>query len=91
MENEDVVIEETKVLHYFALDGNYGNADGIVLVDTSTWSEDDWSAIEMAGDSDRASVAYALAKSDESQRAEIHQAVEEGDLDAQFDKRLERE
>lgn len=90
MENEDVVIEETKVLHYFALDGNYGNADGIVIVDTSDWSEDDWSAIEMAGDSDRASVAYALAKSDESQREEIRQAVEEDDLDAQFDKRFSK-
>lgn len=88
MENEDVVIEETKVLHYFALDGNYGNADGIVIVDTSDWSEDDWSAIEMAGDSDRASVAYALAKSDEKQREEIRQAIEEDDLDAQFDKRF---
>jgi hypothetical protein len=76
---------------YFAIDGNYGNADGIVIVETSEWSEDDWSAIEMAGDADRASVAYALAKSDEQQRAEIHQAVMEDDLDAQFDKAVERE
>lgn len=76
---------------YFAIDGNYGDADGIVIVETSEWSEDDWSAIEMAGDADRASVAYALAKSDEQQRAEIHQAVMEDDLDAQFDKAVERE
>jgi hypothetical protein len=80
--------EETKVLHYFAVDGNYGSADGIVIVDTSDWSEDDWEAIEMAGDSDRASVAYALAKSDEKQREEFHEAVRENDLDAQFDKRF---
>lgn len=76
---------------YFAIDGNYGNADGIVIVDTSDWSEDDWSAVEMAGDADRASVAYALAKSDEKQREELHQAVMEDDLDAQFDKAVERE
>lgn len=76
---------------YFAIDGNYGNADGIVIVETSDWSEDDWSAIEMAGDADRASVAYALAKSDEQQRAEIYQSVMEDDLDAQFDKAVEKE
>ena len=87
MENEEIL--ETKVLHYFALDGNYGNADGIVLVDTADWSEDDWSAVEMAGDSDRASVAYALAKSDDRQRAELLEAIKENDLDAQFDKRVQ--
>jgi hypothetical protein len=76
---------------YFAIDGNYGNADGIVIVETSDWSEDDWSAVEMAGDADRASVAYALAKSDEQQRAEIYQSVMEDDLDAQFDKAVEKE
>ncbi len=76
---------------YFAIDGNYGNADGIVIVETSDWSEDDWSAIEMAGDADRASVAYALAKHDAEGRAEWHEAVKENDLDAQFDKAVERE
>ncbi len=76
---------------YFAIDGNYGNADGIVIVETSEWSEDDWQAIENAGDADRASVAYALAKSDEMGREEIRQAVEDNDLDAQFDKAVERE
>lgn len=76
---------------YFAIDGNYGDADGIVIADTSDWSEDDWEAIELAGDRDRASVAYALAKSDEQGRKEFHEAVKEDDLDAQFDKRIERE
>ena len=76
---------------YFAIDGNYGDADGIVIVETSEWSEDDWQAIENAGDADRASVAYALAKSDEMGREEIRQAVEDNDLDTQFDKAVERE
>lgn len=50
---------------YFALDGNYGDADGIVIVDTTGWSEEDWTAIDEVGDADRANLAYALAKSDD--------------------------
>lgn len=51
--------------NYFATDGNYGSADGIVIVDTSDWSEEDWTAIDEVGDADRANLAYALAKSDD--------------------------
>jgi hypothetical protein len=62
--------------HYFAIDGNYGDADGIVIVDTSGWTEDDWTAIEEVGDAERANLAYALAKSDDLASArgalEIH-------------------
>lgn len=50
---------------YFALDGNYGDADGIVIVDTTGWSEEDWTAIDEVGDADRANLAYALAKADD--------------------------
>ena len=68
--------EDTKKATYFALDGNYGDADGIVIVDTSGWTEDDWTAIDEVGDSDRANLAYALAKSDDLASArgalEIH-------------------
>ena len=35
-----------KQLHYFAADGNYGSADGLVIVDTSDWDDDDWAIIE---------------------------------------------
>ena len=45
---------------YFALDGNYGEAQGMVVVDTTKWSEDDWTQIEEAGDSERAQVALDL-------------------------------
>lgn len=90
MEDQEQKVKEQEV-HYFAVDGNYGSADGIVIVETSDWSEDDWQAIEDAGDRDRASVAYALAKSDERARAEIRDAVLEDDLDKQFDKRVQEQ
>ncbi len=45
---------------YFALDGNYGEAQGMVVIDTTKWSEDDWTQIDEAGDSDRAQVALDL-------------------------------
>lgn len=77
---------------YFALDGNYGTADGMVVVDTSGWTEEDWQAIDEVGDSDRASLALALAKHDSQEaRRELLDAVLADDLDAQFDKAVERE
>jgi hypothetical protein len=33
------------IKHYFAIDGNYGDADGIVLVDTSLFTDEDWTNI----------------------------------------------
>jgi hypothetical protein len=45
---------------YFAVDGNYGSADGMVVVDTTTWSEEDWTQVEEASDSERAQVALDL-------------------------------
>jgi hypothetical protein len=45
---------------YFALDGNYGEAHGMVVIDTTKWSEDDWTQIEEASDSERAQVALDL-------------------------------
>lgn len=46
---------------YFAMDGNYGDADGIVLVETSTFSEDEWTEIEYASDNERATLAMEIA------------------------------
>lgn len=28
--------------HYFALDGSYGDATEMLIVDTSSWTENDW-------------------------------------------------
>jgi hypothetical protein len=47
---------------YFALDGNYGEAQGMVVIDTTKWSEDDWTQIEEASDSERAQVALDLTR-----------------------------
>ena len=46
---------------YFAMDGNYGDADGIVLVETSTFSESEWTEIENASDNERATLAMEIA------------------------------
>jgi len=46
---------------YFAMDGNYGDAHGTIIIDTSTWSQENWDAIEMASDYDRIVVALEIA------------------------------
>jgi len=49
-------------IHYFAMDGNFGNADGIVLVQTQDWTEADWEEVENASDHERANVAIEVSK-----------------------------
>jgi hypothetical protein len=47
--------------HYFAADGNFGGADGLLTVDTENWTEEDWYEItEEATDSDRLEVAEKI-------------------------------
>jgi hypothetical protein len=50
--------------HYFADDGNYGDANGLVVIDTALFTDGDWTLIEEASDWQRASIArdIALAK-----------------------------
>lgn len=48
-------------LSYFAMDGNYGTAD-CVLLDTSAWSESDWAEVEEAPDHYRMDIAIAISK-----------------------------
>jgi hypothetical protein len=50
--------------HYFADDGNYGDANGLVVIDTALFTDEDWTLIEEASDWQRASIArdIALAK-----------------------------
>lgn len=47
---------------YFGLDGNYGDAVGLVIVDTTKFTADDFDAIDMAADSMRPYVALKIAK-----------------------------
>ena len=46
---------------YFAQDGSYGDARGLIIVDTNSWSQDDWNAIEEVSDIHRASIAPTIA------------------------------
>lgn len=46
---------------YFASDGNYGPANGIVMFNTIPWSLDDWDDIDQASDRERVEVAEKIA------------------------------
>jgi hypothetical protein len=46
---------------YFASDGSFGSADGLEIVDTSDWTQQDWEMIENASDSERAALARHIA------------------------------
>ena len=47
---------------YLALDGNYGVAHGLIVIDTAQWTDDDWDLIDNASDYDRFSVAITIAE-----------------------------
>lgn len=51
-------------LTYFAADGSYGDADGLIILDTRAWGPNDWSLIDNVTDNDRASIAYTIANGD---------------------------
>ena len=50
-------------LSYFAADGNYGDASGLTVIETTHWSEVDWDIMESASDADRPEVAKVIAES----------------------------
>lgn len=53
----------TRSLNYFATDGNYGSADGILVLETTGWSELDWQMIEEVSDEHRPAVARLIVES----------------------------
>lgn len=55
-------------LHYFAKDGSFGSAEGLVIIDTSDWTDDEWADIDFAIDANRPLIALSLssAQSDKS-------------------------
>ena len=61
VKNETQTVERT--VAYFAEDGNYGDADGMVVMETTFWNADDWDIIEQASDADRPVVARLLTES----------------------------
>ncbi len=46
--------------HYFAADGNYGDATDGVIVDTTDFTEEDWEKIENAPDEQRVHIAVRI-------------------------------
>ena len=51
--------------HYFAVDGSYGDADSIIIINTDTtnaWSKAVWTAIEEASDYGRIEVVQHFIK-----------------------------
>ena len=51
---------------YFAKDGNYGYAGGLVIVDTDKWTDEEWAIVEENSDEDRPAVATQLTEMIES-------------------------
>lgn len=49
-------------LSYFAKDGNYGNADGITVIDTTDWSDADFEMLDMVSDEDRPLAARTISE-----------------------------
>lgn len=47
--------------HYFDTNGSYGDAEGLVLVDTTGWTKDHWEFIQNLSDGQRAEIAEDLA------------------------------
>jgi hypothetical protein len=48
-------------VHYFAVDGSFGHADGINLIETDKWIESDWQLIEETPEHMRAAFALDIA------------------------------
>ena len=46
---------------YFSTDGSYGDANGLIIVNTNAWPQDDWDRIEAASDWERPIVALEIA------------------------------
>jgi len=55
-------------LTYFASDGSYGDAEGISVIDTSDWTETDWSHVTVESDHNRVFIARMIAFTKELDR-----------------------
>lgn len=49
---------------YFATDGSYGSASGLVVADTTNWSSSMWALVEACSDDVRQELAEHFAKND---------------------------
>lgn len=62
-------------ISYFATDGNCGSAEGLVVIDTSDWTESEWDIILDAPDEERARIAQEISSfsSDDLSSADLEQ------------------
>jgi len=58
--------ETQTTLSYFAEDGSYGNAVGLMVLDTTKWTALDWEIIDSVSDNHIPEVARLIAESYES-------------------------
>ena len=49
-------------LTYFAADGSYGDAAGLIILDTRAWNKEQWDEVEEASDYVRAAIASRIAR-----------------------------
>ena len=54
--------------HFFSNDGSYGDAKGILIVDTDQWSEEDWRDIDDACDMTRLAIAKEIEEKHRDKR-----------------------
>lgn len=57
-------------LTYFAMDGNYGAAVGLTVIDTTAWTEQDWSLLEQSTDDQRPLTARVISEWIEADRSD---------------------
>jgi len=55
-------------MHYFASDGNYGDATNLVILHTDDWTPEDWDIILDCSDSDRLKVAESISTAKKTTR-----------------------
>jgi hypothetical protein len=58
----EITEKQGSPLHYFTLDGEYGSAQGLILIDTSNWTKAQWDALEDSHPADRLTIAKKFAK-----------------------------
>lgn len=51
---------------YFANDGTYGDASGLLIVDVTDWNETNWRDLDDVGDHNRLVFAKLMAQTKES-------------------------
>lgn len=58
---EETRIFTKPIVHYFAEDGNFGEADGLVIIETSSWKDTDWAEIDETSDENRPKTAEIIS------------------------------